>query len=93
MLTSDDSNEVFADQAVDRIQSDVLAPWQTARLDLAGKLYAVLGALDPKVPDLLDGAWDDLSRRGPAAAEKIANLVVEVLDRTLRAAGPGRGRP
>ncbi|XVV02516.1 hypothetical protein ACQPW3_34945 [Actinosynnema sp. CA-248983] len=34
------------------------------------------------------GAWDDLSRRSPAAAVKAATCMIEVLDRVLRAAAP-----
>ncbi|MEU5388055.1 hypothetical protein, partial [Kitasatospora cineracea] len=29
--------------------------------------------IDAKIPELLNGAWDDIQRNGPAAAEKAAN--------------------
>ncbi len=32
--------------------------------------------------------WDDPQRNGPAAVEKAVHCIVEVLDRTLRAAAP-----
>lgn len=47
-----------------------------------------LGGIDPSVPELLAGAWDDLERNGPAAVEKASHCVIEVMDRTLRAAAP-----
>ncbi|MGI3224300.1 hypothetical protein ACRJ4B_10480 [Streptomyces sp. GTA36] len=40
------------------------------------------------MPELLQGAWDDVHRAGPAAAVKAANCVIEVVDRTFRAAAP-----
>ena len=51
-------------------------------------MFATVGALDERVPDLLRGAWDDVHRQGPAAVSKICNCIVEVLDRILRAAAP-----
>ena len=87
MLTSD-IDEELDDQASDEVEKEVLAPWRAERLLVADELYAVLHRLDPKVPDLLDAALDDIARRRPAAVEKIANCVVEVLDRTLRSAAP-----
>lgn len=38
--------------------------------------------------DLLRGAWEDIERNGPAAATKVANCMVECLDRTLRDLAP-----
>jgi hypothetical protein len=87
VLTSD-IDEKLDDRASDEVEKEVLAPWRAQRLLVADELYAVLHRLDPKVPDLLDAAWDDIARRGPAAVEKIANCLVEVLDRTLRSAAP-----
>lgn len=71
---------------VERVEVDVLAPSERARLRAAKELYMRLGAIDPTTPELLDGAWDDVERNGPAAATKAAHCIEEVLDRTLRAA-------
>jgi hypothetical protein len=87
VLTSD-IDEELDDQASDEVEKEVLTPWRAERLLVTDELYSVLRRLDPKVPDLLDGAWDDVARRGPAAVEKIATCATEVLDRTLRAAAP-----
>jgi Predicted pPIWI-associating nuclease len=88
VLESDVDDAEFVDLAVERVESDVLAPSQQGRLQAANDLYARLGAIDATVPELLEGAWDDLERNGPAAASKAAHCLVEVLDRTLRAAAP-----
>jgi hypothetical protein len=66
----------------------VLLPWEEGRLKLGRDLRDRLGAIDSSVPELLAGAWDDLERNGPAAVEKAAHCITEVLDRTLRAAAP-----
>jgi hypothetical protein len=78
----------FLDLAVERVETDVLAPWGRARLRAAGELYDRLAAIDPTVPDLLRGAWEEIDRDGPAAASKAAHCLVEALDRTLRVAAP-----
>lgn len=88
VLISGAEDADLVDASVSRIETDVLHPWEEARLELARDLYARLGAIDSSVPALLDGAWDDLKRNGPAAVEKVAHCIVEVLDRTLRAAAP-----
>jgi hypothetical protein len=48
----------------------------------------VLEKVDPKIPELLKGAWHDISLNGPAAVEKAANCAVEAVDRALRQAAP-----
>lgn len=59
-----------------------------ARQKVTADLYAVLERIDPKIPELLNGAWDDIARNGPAAVEKTANCAVEAMDRALRKAAP-----
>lgn len=78
----------FVEVAVEHVESDVLAPWQQGRLDAVGELYARIVVIEPTVPELLQGAWEDVQRDGPAAASKAAHCCVEALDRTLRAAAP-----
>ncbi|MGA5703045.1 hypothetical protein [Peterkaempfera bronchialis] len=88
LLTSVSADDDLSEEVTERVEDRVLTPWQKARLDVFSDLYAALASLDPTVPDLLDGAWDDLHRAGPAAAVKAANCVIEVVDRTFRAAAP-----
>lgn len=88
VLTSGADDTAVAEMGVSRVEADVLPPWEQSRLQLAQDLRDCLGTFDPGVPGLLDGAWDELHRNGPAAAEKAAHCIVEVLDRTLRAAAP-----
>ncbi|WP_331730138.1 hypothetical protein OHV05_35665 (plasmid) [Kitasatospora sp. NBC_00070] len=70
------------------VEEQILAPWQRGRLEVVDELYARLRVFDPTVPELLDGAWDDVQRRGPAAVDKAVQCIIEALDRTLRKAAP-----
>jgi len=88
VLTSGADDDEVVDAAVRRVEADVLVPWEEGRLELADELYARLRVIDATVPELLAGAWDELQRNGPAAVEKAAHCIIEVLDRTLRAAAP-----
>jgi hypothetical protein len=88
LMVSLHEEEDAAEEAAVLVQSTVLAPWEAGRVELATELYTVLSGFDATVPDLLRGAWEDVTRQGPAAAEKAAHLAVEVVDRTLRAAAP-----
>ena len=80
--------EEASEEAAALVTSAVLDPWEAGRIELAGELYAVLGGFDATVPTMLRGAWHDVTVRGPAAAETTAHLVVEAIDRTLRAVTP-----
>jgi len=88
LLASPDVDPGLAAEGADRIESEVVEPWMAARLEVTAELYAVLAQLDPKVAELLNGAWDDVRRNGPAAAEKAANCTVEAVERALRRAAP-----
>ncbi|WP_037913315.1 hypothetical protein [Actinacidiphila yeochonensis] len=88
LLTSVAWDDDISEEANERVEGMVLAPWEEARVNVFRDLYAVLASLDPTVPELLDGAWDEVDRAGPAAAVKAANCVIEVVDRTFRAAAP-----
>jgi hypothetical protein len=80
-LTEDEDEE-----ATERVVGEVIAPWREAPFVARTELLMVLGEVDPKVPTLLDGAWDDVGRQGPAALEKVATCAIEALDRSIRAA-------
>jgi len=88
LLTAPDVDPALIAEGADRIESEVVEPWMAARLEIISELYAALSAIDPKVPELLNGAWDDVRRDGPAAAEKAANCTVEAVERSLRGAAP-----
>jgi hypothetical protein len=73
---------------VEQVELEVLIASEPGRLRMARDLYRRLGAIDPTVPELLEAAWENIERNGPAAASQAAHCIVEVLDRTLRAAAP-----
>ena len=87
LLSAADDPAVL-DQGIDRIDADILAPWERSRLEAGRDLHRRLGSLDPTVPEMLAGAWHELEHNGPAGAEKAAHCITEALDRTLRAAAP-----
>ncbi len=88
VLESDLDDAELVQATVQQVELEVLVASEPGRLRAARELYARLGAIDPTVPELLEGAWEDIERNGPAAASKAAHCIVEVLDRTLRAAAP-----
>ncbi|GGP56200.1 hypothetical protein [Streptomyces sindenensis] len=88
LLTSTDADPGLIAEGADRVESEIVEPWMAARQKVVADLYVVLRRIDPKIPELLNGAWDDINRNGPAAAEKAANCAVEALDRALRHAAP-----
>lgn len=88
VLESDLEDGELVQATVRQVELEVLAASEPGRLRAAHELYARLGTIDPTVPDLLEAAWQDIERNGPAAASKAAHCIVEVLDRTLRAAAP-----
>lgn len=87
LLTGELDEEQNA-QGTDRVERHVVSPWQHAPYAARAELLIVLQRVDPSVPELLSGAWDDVSRQGPAALVKIATCAVEALDRSLRAVVP-----
>jgi hypothetical protein len=88
VLESDLDDAEFVEATVAQVELTVLVASEPGRSRAARELYARLGWIDPTVPDLLEGTWNDIERNGPAAASKAARYIVEVLDRTLRAAAP-----
>lgn len=71
VLTSGAEDTSVAETGASRIEADVLPLWEQSRLQLAQDLRDCLGRFDPGVPGLLDGAWDELHRNGPAAARTV----------------------
>lgn len=82
-LRGDDREEL-----AEHLTATVLQPWQTGPTDARTDLFGVLASLDSGLPDWLKAAWDDIGRDGPKAASKIANCIVECIDRALRIAAP-----
>ena len=70
------------------VDAEVVEPWTLGRIGWQDQMFEAVGRMDPQVPDLLRGAWDDVHRKGPAAVSKISNCIVEAVDRSLRAAAP-----
>lgn len=75
-------------EAGDLLEEEVVEPWVSGPQRLRDVLFARLGALDVSIPELLQAAWDQVERKGPAAVSMAAHAVVETLDRTLRAVAP-----
>jgi hypothetical protein len=63
---------------------DIATPWRQGQASLQTELYRELRQINPAVPDLLKGAWEDIVRDGPAAVSKVANCLTEAIDWTLR---------
>ncbi|MGW4075342.1 pPIWI-associating nuclease domain-containing protein [Streptomyces asiaticus] len=75
-------------EIADRVESDLLEPWESGRLSVAAELRAVLSEVHAKAADSLDGAWDLLRGKNPVRAALMAQCVVEAVDQVLRAAAP-----
>jgi hypothetical protein len=70
------------------VSHDVVEAWRTGPAALRTELYERLRDLEPRVPELLEGAWHGVVHPAPARLETIANCAVEAIDRSLRAAAP-----
>jgi hypothetical protein len=86
--TKDDSVDDLTADLATVVDAEVVETWTDGHVRWQEDLLGVAGDLDPQVPELLRGAWDDVHRQGPAAISKICNCLVEALDRALRAAAP-----
>jgi len=87
-LTAPDLGENEATGLAEEFTELLIEPWREAPARIREALLHRLGELDPDIPELLAGGWDDVARAGPAAASKIAHCAAEVLSRTLRALAP-----
>ncbi|MET7374802.1 hypothetical protein [Micromonospora arida] len=79
---------VEAEELAADIDAQVVEPWHTGAIAARTDLHAALQAIDPSIADFLIGGWEDVERKGAAAASKIAHCVVEAVDHTLRALAP-----
>jgi Predicted pPIWI-associating nuclease len=70
------------------VEAEVVEAWRSGPDEMRAELFVVLDRLRPGLTDFIKGGWDDVMRRGPAAASKVAHCSVEVVDHALRAAAP-----
>lgn len=75
-------------EAGELLEEEVVEPWVSGPQRSREALFARLGALDVAIPELLQAAWDQVERKGPAAVSMASHAVVETLDRTLRVIAP-----
>lgn len=59
-----------------------------ARREISQELARRLRELDPLLPALLEGAWDAVAAKKPTSAMTAANLLIELIDWSLRQAAP-----
>ena len=83
-----ESPGVIEREAGELLEKEVVEPWVSGPQRSRDVLFARLGALDAAIPELLQAAWDQVERKGPAAVSMASHAVVESLDRTLRAVAP-----
>jgi hypothetical protein len=72
----------------DLFEDEVAAPWLDGPARARTELMDALASVDAALPELLEGAWEDVERQGRAAVVKIASCAVEALERALRALAP-----
>jgi hypothetical protein len=75
-------------KTIERVESEVVAPWIEGPRPAREELMRRLGEIDPELSDLLAGAWEEVSRAGPAAVVKLASCATELVERVLRALAP-----
>jgi hypothetical protein len=80
--------EPAEDEVAHFVEADIVEPWEQAGIDERGRLYRRLEEVNPRVADLLKGAWDSVANPGPADVVKIATCAVEGLLWALRDAAP-----
>lgn len=82
-----DDDDALA-QAIGMVDVQVVKPWVDGPAKARAEMLVRVMEFDGTVPDLLDGAWEDVDRAGPVGNVRIATLAVEALDRTLRGMAP-----
>ena len=85
---ADGDELIVVERVAEQFTDELIAPWRASQIGAAEDLRERLGALDRKIPEMLDGAWAEIDRPGPAQLEKLSQCAVEAIDRTLRAAAP-----
>lgn len=78
-LTAPDLNEVEATELAEEFTELRVEPWREAPMRMREAVPIRLDMLDPEIPELIRGGWEDVDRAGPAAASKIAHCAAEVL--------------
>lgn len=78
----------FDSDVLDIVESDVIAPWLSARGAEAEQLNHDLARIDPKLAELHRGAWTHLSQREDGWLEASSHLVTEVISRLIRELAP-----
>lgn len=78
----------ISDGAIDLFEDEVVEPWMSGAYTSRSVLFVRLGALNPEIADLLQGAWWQVERNGPGAVSMASHAAQEILDRTLRAVAP-----
>lgn len=76
------------DEVITTVEARVLTPWEQAAASAREELYGLLDELDPRISDLLRGAWDSVANPGPADVVKVGACAVEALLWALRIAAP-----
>lgn len=84
-LDSDDLDEV-----IDVVEHEIIDVWQEARSQTGADLHGLLAAINPKLAELFCGSWHTLGMGGPGAIESTCHLILETLQRTLRALAPDK---
>jgi hypothetical protein len=81
--------ELLADPVGDEpLVEEVTDAWAAGTLMVRQQLLVRLNAMDPKIADLLQGAWHDLTSDAPGRVASLANFGTELIDRTLRHVAP-----
>lgn len=88
VVTSSTDDRAELEKAIDQIEGGVVEPWLSAPSAVRTEMLDRLREIDGTVPDLLNGAWDDVTRAGPGATVKVATCTTEALERTLRGLAP-----
>jgi len=73
---------------LDVVEARVIEPWRSARDRVGEYLHSALSAVDPKLAELFCGAWETLERQGAGYVEATCHLILETLQRALRALAP-----
>lgn len=77
-----------ADEVISTVESKVVIPWEEAASTARHLLYERLDEFDPRISELLRGAWDSVAHPGPADVVKVGHCAVEALLWALRLAAP-----
>lgn len=77
-----------AAELTETVEEKVVAPWEEAASRTRHLLYERLDEFDPRISELLRGAWHSVAHPGPADIVKVGTCTVEALLWALRMAAP-----